>query len=936
MTIERQSDAPPIRPDGGRSERTTLFCTVPPNALICKQILAVLVVSLLPVFSPWPKLSSSRIGSAQQRQDRARTELTLDLMRPRGRVLYARNIDENECRRPWRLEEIPPNDHENHHGRRSSGSRGTPSTMLRWVENRKLYAMPKSTVIEQAVFEQSCAEYLRSLGISAKDGIGMNCPHRADSDSAAFFTDGPFHFDHATGEGGNVLQLALKMHGGDRDKALRSLFAAAGMPYRPKHGIALQRLQRAIAEDGLEKVWQHFGLREGVTPPEVLDYVAQRGITGAALRYLAYIPPGDLDSVLNEEQQRLTGLAHRQGMLVLWYFRNGRPVYYCTREIKTKAFKKAPTEFLQHPIWNVDWLYSDCDVIWGEGFFDVLSLIELGHFPAGEITCHAIHAHFDELLTALRWRRKHLPDRTVTICLDNDGLTEKTQRRPGNEAAERLALRLLLHGVDVRWVKHDPTDTKIDINDLHVQGRESEIHQMLASAKPVSELLKLDEAQCREIFQQAAADGDFGLAEKVLQHLRNNGRSSKFAQLVNACWRIRRPYTEFYRGVELCQYDDKVFVRYHRKRYGPDQKNWDVFRKAHFIDNLRAFQRNPQLNLTADMIDIPSRRPTWFVEREPDAERNNQFNLFEPSPLLLQEPVDPPPEHLPRQWWLVLSNLGGQAEVGWLLNHLATFVQELEKPRTIPILLSGQGTGKNALMENFGKGIGGFACVSREVLEGAFNSYLMNPVILFDELVSNPRDAKNVKNRLKALINETQTLNAKNEKLITARLNNYVAIASNEQLTSVPVVIDPDDRRFTVICGGWGRNLATMPEFSYEQLVEELPDFMLYLLSRPIDVAAANVPHHNETRARIMALSLPLQVQMVEEVASQAGMHNGQEVPVSLLKQFIDGGVGKSYRCTVTSQELRHILERLGYCLFKRNNQWWCRLNQQLTPQLPA
>jgi hypothetical protein len=79
------------------------------------------------------------------------------------------------------------------------------------------------------------------------------------------------------------------------------------------------------------------------------------------------------------------------------------------------------------------------------------------------------------------------------------------------------------------------------------------------------------------------------------------------------------------------------------------------------------------------------------VSREPNDPSGPTFNLFTPSPLLTMKPMPGTP--MPETWDRLLDNIAGQREKQWLVNHMATYVQTLKKPRTIPILLGKQGTG---------------------------------------------------------------------------------------------------------------------------------------------------------------------------------------------------------------------------------------------------
>ena len=692
------------------------------------------------------------------------------------------------------------------------------------------------------VFNQGCADYLRYLGIDVEDGVGINCPYRPTADSGSFITDGPLFCDHSRGDGGNVWKLALNMKGGDKRRALESLHEAAGVPFIQNAAVEKRMTERDTANQALKKAYDAFKIDSATTPANVIEYLNGRKVGDRARRFFGFIPSGKLSSVLTEEEINLTGLRTRGNLIILWYLVGGNPVYYCTRDLTTKAFKKASVEngVLQHPIWGQDSLYNDPHVVWGEGMFDCSSLLEMGFGVAGEITCNIINDHKPELLKALWWRAKHHPDWTFTICLDNDEPT-KEGRRPGNAAAEKLALWLWSNGLDFRWVKHDAADKKVDINLLHQNGLESSVKTMIAGAKFVSEILAYDENLCLKNFSRMIAQLDYRGAARVLSLMQKQNGDATLKGLIDKThkipWHWQDVYTDAIKDVFL--FGSDIYTIFDKERFGADQKHYEVFKSNDLTRNLRKFQKNPAQIVSLSDLDLEYRRPTWRVSKSGKISAD-EYNLFAPSPLLLQEPRTG--AALPEMWSKVLDNLAGAEEKAWLLNHMATYVQTLEKPRTIPVLVGRQGTGKTVMFKLFGEAVGGFMAVDNALIESEFNAYLMNAVVLLDELANSQRDSNQLKNRLKQLINENQSINCKHRNVISVALNNFIVIASNEQSSHVPLVIEDGDRRYSVISGGADKDLAHEAWFDYEKFEEQLPDFMLHLLSRPIDKKAASIP----------------------------------------------------------------------------------------------
>ncbi len=776
--------------------------------------------------------------------------------------------------------------------------------------------------IDDGVFKQDCASYLGSLGFTARDGDRIDAPYRAGADSHSFSISGSLWYDFVTGQGGNVWQLALRMKNNDRKEAARSLCTSAGVVFSEgdNHERVLDDRQKAL--NALERVSKVFSIGD-VTPQKVTDYLASRKVSGDSLRFFSYVPEGRLREELDNDEVALTGLGKREGLLILWYMVGGRPVYYCTRSIEGKDFKKAPLDgtALEHPIWNADDLYTHPNVVWAEGMFDCVSLKALGYGVAGEITCHPVKAHFVQLVKALRWRRKHKPSWRFTICFDNDEITAGG-RRPGNEAAEQLANALWLEGIDVRLVRHDPAARKVDVNDMHKQGQVDAIRMMIEAARPVSEVLAGDAEFCSNLIPTLVMEGDFEGVQRLAHILKEQSddrqvRNREVLGIVKAVLGFRRPYEVFYNGVEMFRYDDHVYVIHPRGRFRDGQQQYDIFRKNSLIDNIVQYQRNPDMKLKMEMLSIPAKRPDWRVSREPNQAGVGTFNLFTPSSLLLQKPMRGAP--LPTTWGNMLDNVAGPLEKEWLLNHMATYAQTLRKPRTIPIILGKQGTGKTTLMEQFGKAIGDCIIVDNAMVESAFSCWKTHAVVILDELANSDRDAIRLKSTLKGLVNERQSVNAKFRNVMNTELNNYVAITSNEQVTCVPVVIEEDDRRYTVVCGGGDMNLGHCAWFDYSQLVADLPAFMLHLLSRDINEAKANEPLMNTKKMQLLGLSEDIKVATVREwvdrhrCASDVSM-TGRQIADAINRMQV-------LRSPLTPKKIAPILAHIGVQAVVRHNQ---------------
>lgn len=222
-------------------------------------------------------------------------------------------------------------------------------------------------------------------------------------------------------------------------------------------------------------------------------------------------------------------------------------------------------------------------------------------------------------------------------------------------------------------------------------------------------------------------------------------------------------------------------------------------------------------------------------------------------------------------------------------------------------------------MEQFGKAIGDCILVDNAMVESGFNDWKTHAVIILDELANSDRDAIRLKNTLKGLVNERQSVNAKFRHVMNTELNNYVAITSNEQVTCVPVVIEEGDRRYTVICGGRDEDLAHVGWFDHARLVADLPAFMLHLLSRIIDEAAANVPLMNAKKAELLGLSEDVRISVVSDWVDR---HHGNADDSMTGREVADCiNELKGLKNPLTPKKLAPILAHLGVKSVVRHSQ---------------
>jgi len=728
------------------------------------------------------------------------------------------------------------------------------------VDNKKL----GDRVFNPLVWEQSCAQLLNYLGFPAVDGRNMPSPLREDSDSDSFSINDNLWYDHKLGKGGNPYELSLALHSGRKLDAVRVLHEAAGVAFTRETGSTQFKSfkLRELGIELLERIRQKYSIDPFNPSPQhtgVDEYLRSRGVSERTMGYFSYVPAGGLSEIMSSDEADLIGGPYAlEEKIILWYLKNKRPVYFVTREIVSKKFAKASLKngVLQHPIWNVDDLYSKESVIWCEGMFDAMALAECGYGVAGEITCNLSSAHEGELLKALRWRIKNHNSWSFTICLDDDAV-DSTGVQRGNVAAEKIALFLLKNNIDVLWVKHptgeDATDQKIDLSNIFnvksftpsgdVLLNKDGIDKVIGAAKLVSEHLAGSDGQ--DIILRQLHDANVNLDLKRVENLYNILETTHGLAVSDIVKKIRQmsvSWRDVYTDEieDICMYGSDYYVLYSKNIYGGDEGySSNVFKANCFRDNLRQYQKDPQVKYQNGSILVPKKRPTWFVTNKNESSNPNIFNLYRPTPTMLQVPVPGTP--IPKPWDLLLDNLASPEEKDWLLNHMAYYVQTFEKPITIPAFLGGQGTGKTAFIKVFGLCIGKFTPIDNDGLSSSFNDYLESPCILLDELSSAKFDATKIKNKIKGMINETHVINRKFQAPYTINSNSYVAIASNEFLQRLPFVIEDGDRRFTIISGGKNIkfNDCESNTWSYDAIESTKAEFYLYLISRPYDKALA-------------------------------------------------------------------------------------------------
>jgi hypothetical protein len=705
---------------------------------------------------------------------------------------------------------------------------------------------------------QDCATYLKFMGYGDfVDGVHYNTPWEPDAKHGSFITKGPTYNDFAQGSG-NVWSLAMRFNDEDKLNAIKSLCACYGVPYTKDYDK--EKDYRDKTSSVLEKIRKAFPISKA--PQDVKDYIKGRGISDKTVeRYLSFVPVGGLKTVLTQEEIDLSMMHNREGLLTLWYYNHGALTYYCNRDIKIKDFKKAYTKSgLQHVMWNIDDMYSMPNVIYAEGMFDCLSLIDMGYGVISEITCNPIKEHRHALLQALGWRRKHHPDWTFTICFDNDA--EKDGKRgAGIEATERLIPELLAQDFDVKVVMHKPADAKIDINMMYVKGFDGqlEIKKMLDNAKHISQILQLDYDMTLRLLKICILEDDIRGSTRLVDMIAgSNATPSAMKAVVDKAIKLKLSWREYYTDeiVDMGVNGNDYYVVFKNPIFGKDGPMFEVFNgEGQLIKNLASFQRNKNVNIATGSMDIIFRKPFSWVTGKPRKD-GHVFNTYIPTLAILQE-KDPTAE-IPPSWNELMDNLFDSECKEWLNNSLGHWLQTEEKSQVIALLYGQSGTGKNSFVEILGGAIGKQTTLTRKDFNSEFTGWKASAVILLDEMGTNAKEINSQKALVKTLTNVKQSINEKNCKRVDVFTNGYVFMAANPENGHVPVTIDRDDRRISVLTNKKSQKLKTKYGGSFElreRLKKEVDDYILYLLSRPIDKKMALECLDNEDKRYIVANS---------------------------------------------------------------------------------
>lgn len=250
---------------------------------------------------------------------------------------------------------------------------------------------------------------------------------------------------------------------------------------------------------------------------------------------------------------------------------------------------------------------------------------------------------------------------------------------------------------------------------------------------------------------------------------------------------------------------------------------------------------------------------------EPNEDRvpHRRLNLYDPTVILRPSASAMAPfeggDGLQLIQRLVLNLAeGGERDASYILQWLAHALRNPGKKSVALVLRGVGGTGKGLLAQICRKIFGRYAVgIGHEQLESRFNGWLSECVLgLANEIsAASFRDKVSAESKLKALVTEEMvTIERKGKDVYETPNYAKLLFMANDR---VPLIINPQDRRYSVVASGWklvdkdpeliAAIVAATEDPSFIQLVVD------YLHALPLDTFNPHVPHANAAREAVIS-----------------------------------------------------------------------------------
>lgn len=208
---------------------------------------------------------------------------------------------------------------------------------------------------------------------------------------------------------------------------------------------------------------------------------------------------------------------------------------------------------------------------------------------------------------------------------------------------------------------------------------------------------------------------------------------------------------------------------------------------------------------------------------------------------------------------------GDPALIHWVTSWIAYPLQNPgSKMKTALVVFGGQGTGKSMLFEAVAKIYGEYgSIVGQTQIDSVYTGWASRKLFVIADEVLSQREARVIKNRLKSLITGDEIIiEEKYRQARTEQNSMNLVFLSNE---NTPVVLEQDDRRFTVV-----EFQAKQSKEYYAELADEINSggiqgFLHYLLNYDLNGFTNHTPPFNTVaRAELIDVSLEPQDKFFE------------------------------------------------------------------------
>lgn len=193
----------------------------------------------------------------------------------------------------------------------------------------------------------------------------------------------------------------------------------------------------------------------------------------------------------------------------------------------------------------------------------------------------------------------------------------------------------------------------------------------------------------------------------------------------------------------------------------------------------------------------------------------------------------------------------------WLTSWLAYPLQNLgAKMRTAVVVHGGQGTGKSILFETVASIYGEYsAIIGQTQIDSPYTGWASRKLFVLADEVLSKQEARTIKNRLKSMITGDELIiEEKYRQARTEQNSMNLVFLSNEE---TPVIVERDDRRFTVI-----RVDRCQEPGYYEALASEIRNggaegFMAYLMAYDLKGFDSHAkPYDTVAKSELVEVSL--------------------------------------------------------------------------------